>query len=171
MSEDNEYEKCNSVRELHDKAIEFRGVFLNRVACIEKKVSEIISEYFFVHDDDKKTLFFKKVMPMINLGKKKDILIQIVKTDYPQYWKEYESTFYDIQKISEFRNALAHSVIDTSPEALEYSIEKGVSFVQWNDGEPITDEEFNDWLVRATMLSGSLCDIERILPFVQKSET
>jgi len=62
--------------------------------------------------------------------KKKEILIEIVKADYPRYWEENKEFLNSLQRIQEFRNKLAHSVLDVSDDALERPLEEGVGFIQ-----------------------------------------
>lgn len=68
------------------------------------------------------------------------------------------------QKILEFRNKLAHSIVDLSDEALARPIEEGIGFTDWEKGRPITEQEFNDWEVKANMIYSCLKDIKRLLP-------
>lgn len=59
-------------------------------------------------------------------------------------------------------------MIDVSDEALARPIEEGVGFIQWGKDRPITDSEFEDWEVRANMVSSTLSDIKRLLPYKEK---
>jgi hypothetical protein len=43
-----------------------------------------------------------------------------------------------------------------------------VGFIQWQKGNPITDDEFQEWEVKANMLSSTLSDIKSLLPFKEK---
>ncbi len=166
---DEEYKKkFVAVGKIHEKARYLRGRFLNSVAVIERDIAVILTEYLCTEDEFKRDLFFNKVAGKFSLNKKKEILIEIVKNDYPRYWEEHKQFLIDLQSIQEFRNKLAHSVVDISDEALGRSIEEGVGFVQWKKGEPVTDKEFEDWEVRANMVGSVLSDIKRLLPFKEK---
>lgn len=169
---DEEYErKVAAAQRLHEKARYLRGRFLNSVAVIERDIAVILTEYFCPEDEEKRTLFFTRVAGNISLQRKKEILIEIVKNDYPRYWEENKKFLQDLNNIQEFRNKLAHSILDVSDEALARRIDEGVGFVQWKKGEPITDAEFQDWEVRANVLSSTLFDIKRLLPFKETSMT
>jgi len=157
--------KVSAVQKIHEKARQFRGRFLNSVAVIERDIAIILTEYFCTTDENKRELFFMKVAEKMSLENKKQILIEIVKNDYPRYWEENKQFLTTLQSIQEFRNKLAHSVIDVSDEALSRPIEEGIGFVQWKKGVPITDQEFNDWEVKTNMLSSTLTDIKRLLPY------
>ena len=161
-------EKIKAAEKLHERARYLRGRFLNSVAVIERDIAVILTEYFCTVDEEKRELFYRKVAEKFSLQKKKEILIDIVKNDYPRYWEENKKFLIDLGDIQEFRNKLAHSVLDVSDEALARPLEKGVGFVQWKEGEPISDEEFNKWEVKANMLSSTLRDIKTLLPLKEK---
>lgn len=164
MNEDYD-KKVNAAQQLHESARHMRGKFLNSVAVIERNIAVILTEYFCTNDEEKRELFFVKVAEKLSLQKKKEILIDIVKTDYPRYWEENKDFLNNFQQIQEFRNKLAHSVLDVSDEALSRPLEEGIGFVQWKKGTPVTTAEFQDLYVKANMLSSKLSDIKRLLPF------
>ncbi len=93
--------------------------------------------------------------------------MRIVRADYPLYWEENREVLSAFQEILEFRNKLAHSRVDVSDEALARPIKEGVGFTDRNVGKPITEEEFNDWEVKANMISSRLTDIKHLLPYKQ----
>lgn len=157
-----------AAKKLHEKARNLRGRFLNHVAVIERDMDVILTEYFCTTDENKRELFFGKVAGRLSLQRKKEILIDIVKIDYPRYWEENKETLNNLQDIQELRNKLAHSVIDVSDEALARPIEEGVGFIQWREGKPITDREFEDLEVKANMVIGTLSDIKQLLPFKER---
>jgi len=160
--------KRSAARKIHEKARYLRGCFLNSVAVIERDIALILTEYFCTEDEDKRNLFFNKVAGKFSLNAKKEILIDMVKKDYPRYWEEHKQFLTDLQRIQEFRNKLAHSVVDASDEALCRPIEEGVGFIQWKRGEPVTDKEFEEWEVRANMVGDVLTGIKRLLPYKEK---
>lgn len=154
-----------AAQKLHEKARYFRGRFLNSVAVIERDIAVILTEYFCTKDNIKRELFFEKLAEKLSLHKKKEILIDIVKSDYPRYWEKKKEFLKNLQYIRDFRNKLAHSIVDVSHEALSRPSEEGVGFVQWKNGKPITDREFEDLNAKATMVSSTLPDIKQLLPF------
>jgi len=168
MDEQNN-DKMKSANLFHEKARFFRGRFLNSIACIERKIAIILTEYFCIQNESKKELFFHKVAEKLTLQKKKEILVDILKQDYPNYWEKNKRIYNDLQSIQEFRNKLAHSIVDVSDEALSRPIEEGVGFIQWKEGTPITDKEFEDWDVRSNMVYSKLFDIEQLLPYKEKT--
>jgi hypothetical protein len=91
-----------------------------------------------------------------------------VKQDYPRYWDSHSDVLRDLDDIMAFRNRLAHSVVDVSETALARPLESGVGFVDWNQGEPITDEQFQEWDTKAGMVITCLIEIKRLLPFKER---
>ena len=80
--------KVRAAEKLHEKARYLRGRFLNSVAVIERDIAAMLTEYFCTTDEEKRELFFSKVAEKLSLQKKKEIIIEIVKADYPRYWEE-----------------------------------------------------------------------------------
>lgn len=164
-----EEQKIAAAKKLHEKARQLRGRFLNHVAVIERDVAVIITEYFCREDEEKRDLFFAKVAERLPLRTKRDILFDIVKNDYPSYWEEHKELLANLQKIQDFRNKLAHSVLDVSDEALSRPLEEGVGFLQWKKGKPVTDKEFDDLAANANMVTSVLRDIRTMLPYKEKT--
>ena len=160
--------RIEAVNKLHEKADSFRGRILNVIAVIERDMAIILTDYFCTADEDKRALFFEHVAGKLSLEKKKRILIEVVKRDYPYYWNENKETLRDLQKIQEFRNKLAHSVIDTTDEAIAKPINLGVSFVGWNDGIPVTEIDVQEWKARAIDVASKLSEIKSLLPFKER---
>ena len=158
-------DKFKSARLIHDKARDFRGRFLNHLAVIERDIALLLSAYFCTDDPLKQELFFNQIACRMQLEQKRTLLAQIVERDYPRYWEENGQFLQDLKKLQELRNKLAHSVVDVSTAALERPIDQGIGFIQWKGGVPITEQELDHWCARANMVSGTLADIKRLLPF------
>ena len=154
--------------QLHERARQFRGVFLNHVAVIERNIALLLTHYFCTEDPSKQAIFFNSIASAMSLNAKRSVLIEIVRKDYPRYWDEHSQFLLDLQRLQEFRNKLAHSVVDVSDAALARPLNLGVGFVQWKEGEPITEKEFDDWIVRANMVLGTLDEIKMLLPFKER---
>ena len=154
-----------SARRIHERAREFRGRFLNHLAVIERDIALLLTEYFCTEDPLKQELFFDRIACRMSLEQKRVLLAEIVKRDYPRYWDDNGQFLQDLKQLQELRNKLAHSIVDVSNPALERPIDQGVGFVQWNGGVPITEQELDQWCAQANMVSGTLADIKRLLPF------
>ncbi len=164
-----EQEKIQAAQLIHEKARYYRGRFLNSVACVEYGIAHILTDYFCTSDPGKREIFYDDIATaaFLSLSRKKDILIKIVQADYPYYWEENREVLSAFQKVIELRNKLAHSIVDVSDVALARSIKEGIGFTDLDGGRPITEEEFNDWDIKATMINSCLRDIKRLLPFKQ----
>lgn len=158
-------EKFHACEKVHEQARYFRGRFLNTIAVIEHDIAIILTLYFCTEDEQKRELFFSEIAGRMTLNAKKDLLVKIVKQDYPSYWKDDGQLLTTLSDIQTFRNKLAHSIVDASDSALSRPLEDGIGFVQWKGGKPITESEFNEWEVKANMVLSTLSDIKRLLPF------
>lgn len=138
------------------------------MAAIERNIALILTNYFCRDDSSKQAIFFDGIASAMSLNAKRSVLIKIVKRDYPRYWDEHSQFHMDLQRLQEFRNKLAHSVVDVSDAALARPLEFGVGFVQWKAGEPITEQELDDWVVRANMVLSTLDEIKTLLPFKER---
>lgn len=163
-----EIKKIQLCRQVHEKARQMRGKLINSTSCIEHDLSILLTEYFWIKDNNKRKLFYEVIISKLPLRRKKDILIAILKEDYPTYykeWKEEEQFTTNFDQVIQFRNKMAHSVIDVSENALLRPLMDGVGFIQYNDGAPITDDDFNDFEVKANMVLSTLSTIKRLLPY------
>jgi hypothetical protein len=152
--------KVQAARAIHERARQFRGRFLNSIAVIDHEICQFLTEYFCKSDDKKRELFFTDIAARMSSEGRRVLLTNIVKQDYPEIWEEYKSLIQDLKQYQEFRNKLAHSMIDVSDAALARPLKDGIGFIQWKDAHPITEEEFNDWDARAATSYGILCDLK-----------
>ncbi|MBP9854379.1 MAG: hypothetical protein KBD53_05890 [Candidatus Omnitrophica bacterium] len=167
MTED---QRIKAAQLIHENARQYRGSFLNLIACIEHDIAHLLTDYFCTICPDKRRIFYEEIVTeeFFSLYRKKNVLIKIVKVDYPRYWNDKKDFLKTFDKVLEFRNKLAHSVVDVSEKALSRPIEEGIGFKDWDNGTPITSAEFNDWEVKAKMIYSCLNDIKRLLPFKEK---
>jgi len=148
-----------AARRIHERARYFRGRFLNHVAVIERDISLILTNLFSAAGASKRT------RSRVPLAANKALVLEIIERDYPRYWGRNKEVLNWLDDIIAFRNKLAHSAVDISDGALSRPIECGVGFVDWNGGAPITDKQFQDWEVKANMVSSCLEERKRLLPF------
>lgn len=146
---DEYFEKQRLAEKIHEKARYFRGRFLNSVAVIERHLALFLTRYVCKTDPFVQELFFRQIAAKLTLENKRAVFLKIVEAHYPEFWNENKNTLEDLKKIMEFRNKLAHSIVDVSDDALRRPAEKGIGFIEWEQGKPITDSEFQDWEVRA----------------------
>jgi hypothetical protein len=157
--------KVRACQIIHERARQLRGGFLNSTAVIEHEIAAFLTSYFCTNDDVKRELFFAEVAAAMPLGKKRALLTAIIKQDYPRFWDEDGDPIRDLRELQGFRNKLAHSMIDVSEKALARPIKEGIGFIQWNNGEPITEAEFNNWDARAVTTYATIRDLRQMLPY------
>ncbi len=165
-------EKVKAAQEIHEKAKQFRGHFINSVAVIEQEIALILTEYYSrtdVPEEYKKVLRDARKCKFQKLDKNTNALLKIIKNYYLNYWDRYCCILEDIDKIRVFRNKIAHSPVDISEDALNRPIQEGVGFIEWNKGKPLSEADFQDWNARTNMIVGTLRDIKRVLPFKEIS--
>jgi len=160
------FEKQRAAEKIHELARQFRGRFLNSVAVIERDIVLILKEYSSrncIPNEFKNTLHDAKSNNFTKFEKNIKALFEILKHDFDFYWNDYSYDLEHLDSIRRFRNKIAHSIIDVSDSALERPIEKGIGFVEWDKGVPMTEIQLNDWIVKANMVSSCLSDIKRLL--------
>jgi len=138
-------EQIKAAKAIHERARYLRGRFLNSVAVIEHDLAEIITWYFCHDDDTKRELFFNTIASHLSLEKKKQIYSNILEIVNPIFHQNNKDLLQSLKQIQEFRNKLAHSIVAITDVTLNRPIDDGVGFVQWRKGDPITDDEFDDW--------------------------
>lgn len=158
-------EKIKVCQDIHEKARYLRGRFLNTIAVIEHELSIILTEYFCRDDERKIELFSSQIIRRMSLEKKLNLLKSIVKQDYPQYYESNKNIFSTFGEVKEFRDSLAHSIVDVSDPALERGIEEGIGFILWKDSKPISDIDFNDWELKSNQIYTMIREVKELLPY------
>jgi hypothetical protein len=162
VTDNTDEKRITAAQRIHERARYFRGRFLNHVAVIERDIALILTNLVSTTDAT------QRVRSRAPLAANKTVLLEVVERDYPRYWEQNKEVLSWLDDIIAFRNKLAHSVVDVSERALSRPIESGIGFVDWNDGTPITDQQSEDWEVKANMVSTCLEEIKRLLPFKEK---
>jgi len=166
----NHDEKVRAARQIHELARQYRGRFLNDLACIEHDMANLLADYFCPANTEKRAMLYEEVFTCgsFSLEKKKRLFLEIVKRDYPSYFDENKEILAAFKIVQEFRNKLAHSRIDVSETALARPLEEGVGFTDWHDAKPISQVEFDEFGVKANMISACIKDVQRLLPLIEK---
>lgn len=164
------FEEQRKAEKIHEKAREYRGRFLNTVACIEREMGFLITELFCRQELELQKFFFSNLVMNLTLQKKKEIVFRFCKQYEPGFWEDEKEFLTKLDDVQTFRNKLAHSVVDVSENALNRPIKEGVGFVQWKGGEPLTDQSFYEMNALASTIHSSLSDLRRLLSFAQSYE-
>ena len=145
-----------------------RGTLLNTVAVLDAQIAEIISHYF-CNVEHRRALFMSDIATaqFFSLRMKEAVLKKIVKLECGFYLERNPGLFKEFEAIRNFRNDLAHAIIDVSEEALIRGPTESIGFVSFKDGKEhtrrVTPAEADSYNARAGMLLGNLKEIALIL--------
>jgi len=144
-------------------AAQIRGPFLEQAIYIERIIDDIVSLHF-CPDETKRNLFFSLVMPEINFAYKIDILKQLLKLCYPDLAKKYPKLSKDLVNIKDFRNDIAHAMLDTSDEFMSKKYSDRIQFTSFKKGQTkpheITSDDIKEKLKDCTRVILMLVEIQ-----------
>ncbi|GAH13880.1 unnamed protein product, partial [marine sediment metagenome] len=126
--------KSQQIDHLYDVSKEIRGRFLDQAIPIEMLIDDIIS-WHFCPEDTRQSLFFSLVSPKLTFSNKIKILETILQIYYPDLVKKHQNLIKEINKIRDFRNRIAHSLLDASDEFLEKGYNDRIRLVFYRNGE------------------------------------
>jgi hypothetical protein len=127
-------EELSSSHRLHDFANEVRGKFLTGAAWIEMLLSDIIATYFCTNEQ-RRPLFFSEIAVELSLYRKTELLIKLLKQEFPTIVTSHPRLKTQLDGLRTFRNLLAHSHIDTSRSALSTRTQNEVTFIYYRNGK------------------------------------
>ena len=105
----NEAQREN-LRSIAELAARLRGYFISRTVWLDMLVSDIIASYF-CQRERRRDLFFSEIVNGgdITFSKKIDLLIAILRFDFPDLLKQSPKLKDDLDNIRRLRNRMAHS--------------------------------------------------------------
>ena len=124
----------NRSKKLHAFAEELRGKFLTGAAWIETLLSDVIANYFCA-DEQRRSLFFSDIALEISLRRKTELLMTLLKKDFPTMLTKHPRLKHQLEALRLFRNRLAHSHTDTSKPALSAATPDEVTFIYYRNGK------------------------------------
>jgi hypothetical protein len=127
-------EELKNSHKLHEFASELRGKLLNGAAWIDMLLCEIITSYFCTNQN-RRALFFSEIGVDINLYRKTELRLKILKREFPVILVSYPRLQEQLNAFRKFRNLLAHSHIDTSKLALGAKSTDEVTFIFYENGK------------------------------------
>jgi hypothetical protein len=104
-------------KELHAFADEVRGKFLTGTAWVETLLSDVLARYFCM-SERRRLLFFSDVASKMDLRHKSELLMTLLRQDFPGLIAEHPQLERLLKSVRSFRNRVAHAHIDTSKSAL-----------------------------------------------------
>lgn len=128
--------KWKRLRELDSQ---IRGRYLVEVNTLEWAVSHVLVSHFF--PDSKKSgdkrlelLIFVLGNPSYSLRYKVSALRYMVKELYPDLWPTHSTTISLLERITEYRNMLAHSQAGASPYLLTEKSDNKIELTEYKNG-------------------------------------
>jgi len=107
---------------LHTESARYRGRVIEVSIYLELTLAQILSNYFA--KKDKIELLNSIVFDRMDLQRKLNTLKSILKLEHASIWKKELQNIKKIDTLISFRNNLAHSVLNSSPEYLKKISEK-----------------------------------------------
>jgi hypothetical protein len=111
-----------------------RGAYLAQVIHIEELVKDIISYHFCCYEDKRKQ-FVSLILNGTDytFASGINILEKLLKIHYPDLCQRYPKLVNDLDKVMRFRNALVHSMLDTSDEFLAKNYADRIRLVSYDE--------------------------------------
>mgnify|MGYP003635777401 FL=1 len=115
-------------RTLHTESARYRGRVVEMSIYLELVLAKILSKYFAT--SEKVGLLNSMVFDRMYLQRKLNTLKTILKTQYPNIWRKENINFKKLDKLIIFRNNIAHSVLNSSPEYSKKIREQSMEFIK-----------------------------------------
>jgi hypothetical protein len=93
----------------------YRGKVIDITIFLEMVLAQILSKYF-TQDEEKESVLNSFVFDRMQLSSKFNLLKKILKTNHIKIWEKYDTDIKEIGELIDFRNNLAHSMLDTTPD-------------------------------------------------------
>ncbi len=162
-SEQMRLEKEKQLFHLYDLSKEIRGSFLDQAIAIEMLITDIISRHF-CPEEARRSLFFSLVPPELTFSTKIRILETILELCYPDLLEKYPTLIKEIKKIKNFRNRVAHSMLDTTEEFLKKKYNDRIGLESYKKGRKryliLTVGEKQERLKACTPVVRALIDVQ-----------
>tara|TARA_R110000751_G_scaffold306669_1_gene425853 strand:+ start:653 stop:1318 length:666 start_codon:yes stop_codon:yes gene_type:complete len=140
-------------RTLHTESARYRGRVVEMSIYLEFVLANLLSQYFA--KEEKMELLNSIVFDRMDLQRKLNTLKIILKTQHVNIWKAENPNLKKIDKLITFRNNIAHSVLNSSPEYFQ-KISKMVEQLnkQGKEADFLEEIEFgffenNKWILKA----------------------
>ena len=149
--------------QLFNLSAQIRGPFLEQAIFIERIIDGIVSNHFCL-DETRRNFFFSLIMPEIVFFKKINIIKQLLKLHYPDLDIKYPKLNKELENIINFRNEIAHAMLDTSDEFMSKKYLDRIQFKSFKKGqtEPheVTSEDIKEKLKDCTRIILMLAKIQ-----------
>lgn len=109
---------------LYSESSKYRGKAIDVMIFLEMSLSQILSNYFVEDNTSKASLLNSFVFDRMMLSAKFNLFKRILKTKHETVWKEYHQEVKEIGELLEFRNNLAHSMLNSSEDYIRGNSQK-----------------------------------------------
>ena len=119
-----------------EQAKNVRGLFLEQAIFIENLIGDIIAGHF-CPEENRRRLLFSLIINDRNFtfSSKIKILKQLLKLRYPELGEKYPEVIKELKKVMEFRNKVAHRMLDSSEQFLAKKLTDRIQLVYFKDGQ------------------------------------
>lgn len=149
---------------LFNLSTNIRGRFLDQVIVIERLIDDIISRHF-CPEDYRFHLLFSLVATELTFHSRIKTLKTVLECCYPELLGKHPNLIKDIKKIKEFRNKIAHSMLDSSEDFLEKEYDDRIRLEFYRKGEKkylvVKKDDIMERLKACSQVVLALVDIQR----------
>jgi len=144
LTPDAEFEK--HVIAMSDKSILWRGTFLEKITFLERTFDWYLATYFCNTEEKAGELIHLIISnDRITYESKRQVLLVLINKHEPTFKAQFPKYAKELQEINEFRNILAHYMLDTTPDGVTKFVDTGnlrymkfkndISFLEYSDSQ------------------------------------
>ena len=163
---DGKSELGRQLKQLDELAKDIRGSILEQAIWIERLIENIIA-WHFCPEEDKRYQFFSLVIngTDITFSSKIKILKKLLELYYPDLSQKYPKVTKELNKVRDFRNKIAHAMLDNSLEFLAHRYTDRVQLDVYQDGKEkklvVTIMDRDEKLKECSRIALALDDIQK----------
>lgn len=172
----NEKEQFNyllTMNFLFSQSAKFRGKVIDITIFLEMTLGQILADYF-AKDSIKSTTLNAYVFDRMQLSLKFNLFKKILKNKHLKIWNKFQKELKEISELIDFRNNLAHSMLDSSEEYINSILKKAkeLKFEQANLNEIqinyFTDNDFKEEKIKQTQIDDYYTNCSKKIKLIQE---
>lgn len=157
-------EESQQLKLLCELSTEIRGKFLDQAIPIEWIIDDIISQHF-CPEETRRMLYFSSVPPELTFFSKTRIFKTILEICYPDLLEKHHNVMKEIEKIRNFRNKIAHSILEATPNFLKNGYNDRIRLGYYEKGEKkclvVKKEDIKEKLKACSRVLIALKDVQK----------
>lgn len=122
--EANQLDHMFAMQFLFSESAKYRGRVIDITIFLEMALAITLSKYFSEQNQKKESLLNAYIFDRMPLGQKLTLLKNILKDAHPELSSKYSKDLSEISRLIEFRNNIAHSMLNSTPAYLSKISEK-----------------------------------------------